>query len=121
MDELIPVIGARRACALTGRSRASHHRAAQGPVHGPPAPRCSPANRLTDVEFDQLLDVLNSDQFVDLAPGSGVGDPARRRDIFGAPKTRSASVAAKPPIRPASDPSSSPADRTKCGRGISRS
>ena len=68
VDELIPVIGARRACALTGRSRASHHRAALGPVHGPPAPRCSPANKLTDAEFDELLDVLNSDELVDLAP-----------------------------------------------------
>ena len=37
-------------------------------MHGPPAPRCSPVNKLTDAEFDQLLDVLNSDQFVDLAP-----------------------------------------------------
>jgi hypothetical protein len=30
------VIGVRRACPLTGTSRASHYRAAQGPVHGPP-------------------------------------------------------------------------------------
>jgi putative transposase len=68
VDELIPVIGARRACLLTGRSRASHYRAVQGPVHGPPAPRCSPANKLSDAEFDELLDLLNSPDFVDLAP-----------------------------------------------------
>jgi putative transposase len=68
VDELIPLIGARRACALAGRSRASHHRAARGPVHGPPAPRCAPANKLTDAELDELLDVLHSPAFVDLAP-----------------------------------------------------
>jgi putative transposase len=53
---------------LTGRSRASHYRAALGPVYGPPAPRCSPPNKLTDGEFDELLDMLNSPDFVDLAP-----------------------------------------------------
>jgi putative transposase len=37
-------------------------------VHGPPAPRCSPANKLSDAEFDELLDLLNSPDFVDLAP-----------------------------------------------------
>lgn len=68
MDELTAVIGVRRACALTGRARASHYRDALGPVHGPPAPRCSPPNKLTDVELGELLDVLNSPDFVDLAP-----------------------------------------------------
>jgi putative transposase len=68
VDELTPLIGVRRACALTGRARASHYRDAQGPVHGPPAPRSSPANKLTDTEIDELLDVLNSPDFVDLAP-----------------------------------------------------
>jgi putative transposase len=68
MSELIPLVGVRRACVLTGRSRAGHYRDAQGPVYGPPAPRCSPANKLTDVELDALLDLLHSPQFVDLAP-----------------------------------------------------
>jgi putative transposase len=68
VDELTPLIGVRRACALTGRARASHYRDAVGPVHGPPAPRCSPPNKLSDAEFDELLDVLNSADFVDLAP-----------------------------------------------------
>jgi putative transposase len=66
--ELIPVIGARRACALTGRARASHYRDARGPVHGPPARRCSPPNKLTDAEVDALLALMNSPEFVDLAP-----------------------------------------------------
>ncbi len=68
MAELTPLVGTRRACRLTGRSRASHYRDAQGPVHGPPAPRCSPANKLTDAELDELLDLLHSEAFVDLAP-----------------------------------------------------
>jgi len=68
VDELIPLVGARRACALAGRSRATHHRAARGRQHGPPAPRCSPANKLTDDELGVLLDVLRSPAFVDLAP-----------------------------------------------------
>jgi putative transposase len=68
VDELTPLIGVRQACALTGRARASHYRDVLGPVHGPSAPRCSPPNKLTDAEFDELLDVLNSPDFVDLAP-----------------------------------------------------
>jgi len=68
VEELTPLVGVRRACGLTGRARASHYRDAAGPVHGPPAPRCSPPNKLSDAEFDELLDVLNSPEFVDLAP-----------------------------------------------------
>ena len=68
MTELTPLVGVRRACQLTGRSRASHYRDALGPMHGPPAPRCSPANKLTDAELDALLDLLHSPEFVDLAP-----------------------------------------------------
>jgi putative transposase len=68
VTELTPLVGVRRACRLTGRSRASHYRDARGPVHGPPAPRCQPPNKLSDAEFDALLDVLHSDEFVDLAP-----------------------------------------------------
>jgi putative transposase len=66
--ELDPLVGVRRACVLTGRSRASHYRAALGPVHGPPAPRAQPANKLSDAEVDALLALMNSERFVDLAP-----------------------------------------------------
>ena len=64
-------------------------------------------------------------------PRPGVGDPARRRHLSGVdlhhvpgssqPKARSANGAARPPIRPGSAPSWSPADRTRCGRGTSPS
>jgi putative transposase len=68
VTELEPLIGVRQACVLTGRSRASHYRDARGPVHGPPAPRTAPTNKLSDAEFDALLDLLRSEPFVDLAP-----------------------------------------------------
>lgn len=68
MCELTAVVGLRRACVLSGRSRASHYRAAVGPRHGPPAPRCSPPNKLTAAELAAVLDLLHLPQFVDLAP-----------------------------------------------------
>jgi putative transposase len=68
VTELEPLIGIRQACVLTGRARASHYRDVRGPAHGPPAPRCSPPNKLSDAEFDALLDLLRSEPFVDLAP-----------------------------------------------------
>jgi len=37
-------------------------------MHGPPAPRPSPPNKLTDAEVDALLRLMNSPEFVDLAP-----------------------------------------------------
>jgi putative transposase len=68
VSELTPVVGLRRACVLSGRSRASHYRAASGPRHGPPAPRCSPPNQLTETELAAVLELLHLPQFVDLAP-----------------------------------------------------
>jgi len=68
VGELSPLVGVRRACVLTGRSRAGHYRDARGPRYGPPSPRCSPANKLSDAELDALLDLLHSPAFVDLAP-----------------------------------------------------
>jgi putative transposase len=68
VSELTPVVGLRRACVLSGRSRASHYRDAAGPLHGPPAPRCSPSNKLTAEEFNAVLNLLHLPAFVDLAP-----------------------------------------------------
>jgi putative transposase len=67
MDALTGVVSARRACALTGRSRATHYRDRR-PLHGPPAPRPAPANALSEEEMDELLDLLHTERFVDLAP-----------------------------------------------------
>jgi transposase InsO family protein len=62
------------ACALTGRSRATHYRradplgvAALGPVHGPPPPRGLPPSTITDEERTQVLTLLNSEPYRDLA------------------------------------------------------
>ena len=61
------------ACALTGRSRATHYRradplgAALGPVHGPARPRRAPPSTITDDERAHVLGVLNSEPYKDLA------------------------------------------------------
>jgi len=68
VDELSPLVGLRHACTLTGRGRASPYRDAQGPMHGLPAPRCLPPNKLSDAEFNAVLELLCSPEFVDLAP-----------------------------------------------------
>ncbi len=60
-------------CRLTGRSRATHYRHADphgvalGPVHGPPRPRRAPPSTLGDDERAQVLAVLNSPTYRDLA------------------------------------------------------
>jgi len=69
-----PLVVVRRAwCGDRAFSGRATYRDAQGPVYGPPAPPCSPANKLTDVELDALLDLLHSPEFVDLAPAHGCG------------------------------------------------
>jgi putative transposase len=67
LDELVPLVGIRRACGLTGLSRASHYRDRR-PLHGPPAPRPTPANALSEAERAALVDLLHSPTYADLAP-----------------------------------------------------
>jgi putative transposase len=61
------------ACALIGRSRATHYRridplgAALGPMHGPWLPRRPPPCTITDDERAAVLAVLNSPPYRDLA------------------------------------------------------
>lgn len=66
-DELIEVVGTTRACALTGRSKATHYRAMAGPIHGPPAPRPTPSNALSEEERAEILALLRSPAYADLA------------------------------------------------------
>lgn len=66
-DELVDVVGTTRACALSGRSRATHYRALTGPVLGPRAPRPAPANALAQEEREEILALLRSPAYVDLA------------------------------------------------------
>lgn len=67
-DGLARVTCTRRAGGLLGRSRATHYRHRRGPVLGPPAPRPAPANSLSEAERQQVLTVLRSEEFCDLAP-----------------------------------------------------
>jgi putative transposase len=66
--ELMPLLGTAGACRASGRSRATHYRRLIPPVLGPPAPRSTPANALSPAEIDELLEVLRSKRFCDLAP-----------------------------------------------------
>ena len=67
-DDLVAVTSNARACALLGRSRATQHRRRRGPLHGPPVPRPTPANALSEQERQQILAVLRSPEYCDLAP-----------------------------------------------------
>lgn len=62
-------VSTRTASALTGvvRSTAGRRRTA-ATVPTPPAAAAEPTNKLTDIERHRILDVLNSDRFVDQAP-----------------------------------------------------
>jgi hypothetical protein len=58
------------ACALTGRSRATHYRhqaERPGPVHGPRRARRPPPSTITPQERARVLAVLNSEPYRDLA------------------------------------------------------
>lgn len=66
-------VPARQASALTGISRASMHRAGQAAARGTSgqkhlAVRPVPVNKLSEAERRVILEVLNSDRFVDQAP-----------------------------------------------------
>ena len=65
--ELEPLVGISRSCQLTGRSRATRYRRQAGPLHGPPRPRPTPPNALSDAERAEVLTVLRSAKYRDLA------------------------------------------------------
>jgi putative transposase len=68
IDELSPIVGRKRACAALGRARASHYRARQEPVCGPPSPRPPSPRALKQTETDEIVATLNSERFCDKAP-----------------------------------------------------
>lgn len=67
-DDLAKVTCTRRAAGLLGRARATHYRHLKGPRLGPPAPRPTPVNALSETERQGVLGVLRSPEFCDLAP-----------------------------------------------------
>jgi putative transposase len=66
--ELAPVTSTATACTLLGRSRATHYRRQSPPALGSRLPRPTPPNTLTEAERQQILTVLRSPQYCDLAP-----------------------------------------------------
>jgi len=66
--QLEALVGTAAACRGSGRSRATHYRRLAPPLLGPPVPRGAPANALSEAETAELLGVLRSPRFCDLAP-----------------------------------------------------
>jgi putative transposase len=65
--ELVPLLGVKPACALTGRSRATHYRVLRPPTFGPRPRRATPPNAMTEVERVEVLGLLRSPAYCDLA------------------------------------------------------
>ena len=68
LDDLEAVTSIKRACELLGASRATRYRRRRPPTAGPPAPRATPSNALTEAERQHILAVLRSPAYCDLAP-----------------------------------------------------
>ena len=68
LDDLANVTSTVTACRLLGQSRATLYRRQAPAVHGPPVPRASPPNTLSEAERQQVLTLLRSDEYCDLAP-----------------------------------------------------
>lgn len=69
IDELVAAgVTRRRACQALGRSRASHYRRRQTPLHGPPVPRPRSHRALRPAEETEIIATLNSERFCDQAP-----------------------------------------------------
>lgn len=68
--QLAPEVGVRPACAAAGRARATYYRRRPGAPPRPPAfrPRRPQPRALSVAEREQVLAVLHSERFVDMAP-----------------------------------------------------
>ncbi|MDQ3642335.1 MAG: IS3 family transposase [Actinomycetota bacterium] len=66
--ELAGLTSAKRACELLGKPRATHYRRQRPPAQRPPAPRPTPPNALSEAERQEILGVLRSQEYCDLAP-----------------------------------------------------
>lgn len=66
-EDLEAVTSTKQACALLGASRATCYRRRRAPVAGPPAPRPTPPNALSEAERQHILSVLRSEEYCDLA------------------------------------------------------
>ena len=71
ITELTPIVGVKKACAALGRPRATHyrwHRQSPPPPRADREPTAQP-RALSPAERAQVLEVLHSERFMDLAPG----------------------------------------------------
>lgn len=69
VDEMVDRgVNRRTACEAVGRARASHYRARQDPIHGPPSPRPRSRRALEPTEVHKIIEVLTSERFCDQAP-----------------------------------------------------
>jgi putative transposase len=66
--EVEPMVGTAPACRALGVSRASLYRRRRPPRVGERRPRRPPARALSELEREQVLEVLHSDRFVDSSP-----------------------------------------------------
>ena len=67
-EQLASKVGVLPACRAVGTPRSSLYRRRKGPQISAPCPRPSPKQALTEEERLQVLNMLNSDRFLDLAP-----------------------------------------------------
>jgi putative transposase len=68
VEQLTPIIGTRPACRAVGASVATVYRHRRPPAPRPARPRPTPARALSAPERQQVLEVLHSERFVDVAP-----------------------------------------------------
>jgi putative transposase len=62
------LLGTTVACKAVGRARATHYRHVKPIRVTEPEPRPEPKNKLSDSEVAEILEVLNSERFVDCSP-----------------------------------------------------
>lgn len=70
VTELVPVVGISVACSALALSRANHYRRARGRRLGPPASPPSPVRALSETERTTVLDLLQSERFIDASPAA---------------------------------------------------
>ncbi len=68
LEGLEAVTSTKQACNLLGASRATVYRRRRPPVDRLPTLRPEPANKLTEAERQDILAVLRSEEYCDLAP-----------------------------------------------------
>ena len=68
VEALTPVVGTRPACRALGAAVATVYRRRRPPAPRPPRPRPAPTRALSEQERRAVLELLNSERFVDCSP-----------------------------------------------------